>query len=338
MGHTFRRRIAFAFLGFILFLLIFGWAIGSVFGAWHSSGDGHGRPFPGFLILIGLVVLAVVLVRRGVRRTAAPIADVMEAASRVREGDLSARAPERGAPDVRDLVRSFNAMAERLETDESRRRNLLADVTHELRTPLSVIRARVEGLRDGVYTSDDEHLALIEEETRVMARLLDDLQLLSNAEAGALRLHRERTAPVDLVDVAIGAHRDDATANGVSLTGDTAPSLPMLDVDPLRIGEVLTNLLTNAIRHTPAGGAVTVRASPDGDGVAFEVIDTGTGIAPEELERVFDRFAKAPDSRGSGLGLAIARSLVLAHGGEISASSPPGGGTTIRFVLPPAQR
>jgi two-component system OmpR family sensor kinase/two-component system sensor histidine kinase BaeS len=331
-GHTFRRRIAFAFVGFVVFLLLFGWAIGLLFGTWRASGEG--RPFPGFFILVGLVVLAIVFVRRGVRRTAAPIAEVMEAASRVRDGDLSARAPERGAPDVRDLARSFNAMAQRLETDEARRRNLLADVTHELRTPLSVIRARVEGLRDGVYTSDEEHLALIEDETRVMARLLDDLQLLSHAEAGALRLHRERTSAAELVETAMNTYRAEASAAGVTLTSDVDPRAPELDVDPLRIGEVLANLLANAIRHTPIGGTIAVRARRDGERVAFEVADSGAGIAPDELERIFDRFAKSPESRGSGLGLAIARSLVLAHGGEISASNEPGGGAIFRFVLP----
>jgi signal transduction histidine kinase len=197
-----------------------------------------------------------------------------------------------------------------------------------------VIRARVEGMRDGVYRSDDEHLALIEDETRVMARLLDDLQLLSNAEAGALRLHRERTAPSELVEAAVATYRDEAATAGVTLQTEAPPSLPSVDVDPLRIGEVLANLLTNAIRHTPPGEEVTVRVSREGDQVAFEVQDTGTGIASEELERVFERFAKSPGSHGSGLGLAIARSLVLAHGGEISASSEPGAGTTIRFVLP----
>jgi signal transduction histidine kinase len=224
-------------------------------------------------------------------------------------------------------------MAERLEGDESRRRNLLADVTHELRTPLAVIRARVEGLRDGLYVGD-EHLALIEDETRVMARLLDDLQLLSNAEAGALRLHRERTAPVDLVDGAVAAHGPSATSAGVSLSSDVEPSLPLVDVDAVRIGEVLSNLLTNAIRHTPSGGSVTVSARRDGEGVAFAVSDTGLGIAPEDLERVFDRFARSSDSGGSGLGLAIARSLVRAHGGEISATSSPAAGSTFRFKLP----
>jgi signal transduction histidine kinase len=333
MRRRFVRRIGIAFAAVVAFVVVVGWIAGVVFGSWHRT-PGEWRPFPGFFVFVAFVVAGVFLLGRLLRRTARPIADVMEAAARVREGDLSARAQESGPPDVRELARSFNAMAQRLETDEARRRDLLADVTHELRTPLSVIRARVEGLRDGVYTADDEHLALIEDETRVMTRLLDDLQLLSNAEAGALRLHRDRTSAAELVETAMNTYRAEASAASMTLTSDVDPSLPELDVDPMRIGEVLANLLANAIRHTPIGGTIAVRARRDGERVAFEVADTGAGIAPDDLERVFDRFAKSPESRGSGLGLAIARSLVLAHGGEISASSVPGGGATFRFVLP----
>jgi two-component system, OmpR family, sensor histidine kinase BaeS len=334
MRRRFVRRIGLALLAVVVFLVVAGWIAGAAFGNWHDRSGGRG-PFPGVLFLVAFVVLGVVVFTRVFRRTTRPIGDVMDAAGRVREGDLSARAPEYGPREVRELARTFNAMAERLEGDETRRRNLLADVTHELRTPLAVIRARVEGLRDGLYDGD-EHLALIEEETRVMARLLDDLQLLSNAEAGALRLHRERTAPADLVDSAVAAHGPSATSAGVSLSSDVEPSLPLVDVDAVRIGEVLSNLLTNAIRHTPSGGAVLVSAGRDGAAVAFAVSDTGSGIPTEDLERVFDRFARSPDSGGSGLGLAIARSLVRAHGGEISATSSPDGGSTFRFTLPAA--
>src|SRR5215212_5321135 len=197
MRRRFVRRIGLALLGVVVFLVVAGWIAGAAFGNWHDSAGARG-PFPGVLFLVGFVALGLVVFGRLFRRTTRPIGDVMDAAGRVREGDLSARAPEYGPREVRELVRTFNAMAERLEGDETGRRNLLADVTHELRTPLAVIRARVEGLRDGLYDGD-EHLALIEEETQVMARLLDDLQLLSNADAGALRLHRERTEPSDLV-------------------------------------------------------------------------------------------------------------------------------------------
>jgi two-component system sensor histidine kinase BaeS len=332
MRRRFVRRVGFAFIGILVFVLVAGWIAGGAFGAWHGPAGSRG-PFPGVLFLIAYVAIGVFVFGRVFRRTTRPIGDVMDAAGRVREGDLSARAPEYGPREMRELARTFNAMAERLEGDEAKRRDLLADVTHELRTPLAVIRGRVEGLRDGLYDGD-EHLALIEEETKVMARLLDDLQLLSNAEAGALRLHRERTAPGDLVAAALAAHGASATAAGVSLSSSVEPSLPHVDVDAVRIGEVLSNLLTNAIRHTPRGGSVTVSAGREGNVVAFAVRDTGEGIPTEDLERVFDRFSRSSDSGGSGLGLASARSLVRAHGGEVTAANAPDGGAILRFTLP----
>ena len=199
-----------------------------------------------------------------------------------------------------------------------------------------MIRGRVEGMADGLYEPGGDDLALIGAETAVMARLLDDLQLLSNAEAGALRLHRERLEADELVETAESAHRTEAAERGVALRTQVTPDLPALDVDRVRIGEVLANLVSNALRHTPSGGTVTIAADPDARGVAFRVTDTGAGIAPDELAHVFDRFARSPESRGSGLGLAIAKSLVQAHSGTIAADSEPGRGTTIRFVLPKA--
>ncbi|HYF10900.1 MAG TPA: HAMP domain-containing sensor histidine kinase [Actinomycetota bacterium] len=335
MRRAFLRRIGLALVGVVVFFMVLGWIGWAVFGGGDHDVSGRRGPFPGFFLFIVVVLVGVVALGRTVRRTARPIGDVMDAAARLREGDLSARAREHGPREIRELARSFNAMAERLETDEHRRRNLLADVTHELRTPLAVIRGRVEGVRDGVYAGDD-HLALIEDETLVLARLLDDLQLLSNAEAGALVLHRERVSPSELVDSAVAAHAPDASAAGITLGSDVRPGVADVDIDRVRIGEVLANLLTNAIRHTPRGGAIVVRAAPDPAGVAFEVADTGEGISPGDLERVFDRFATSGASRGSGLGLAIARSLVRAHGGEISATSDVGAGTTLRFTLPAA--
>jgi two-component system sensor histidine kinase BaeS len=167
-----------------------------------------------------------------------------------------------------------------------------------------------------------------------MARLLDDLQTLSTAEAGVLRLHRERLHPADLVEDAIAAFRPRAAETNVRLEGHASAELPELDIDPVRIGEVLSNLLANALRHTPSDGSVTVSAGRTGDAVEFAVADTGSGIAAGELPHVFDRFVKTVDSGGAGLGLAIAKALVEAHGGTISAESQPGRGTTMRFTLP----
>jgi signal transduction histidine kinase len=306
------------------------WFGGGGFGPEDGGRGWSGPPFP--LILLGLLGVAFVA-GRAVRRMAAPIGDVMEAADRVAGGDYSARVQVRGPGEVSRLASSFNQMTERLQANEAQRRALLADVAHELRTPLSVIRGNVEGMLDGVYPPDEAHLGPVLEETAVMARLLDDLQTLSTAEAGVLRLHRERVDPAALAQDAAAAFRSRADRAGVGLDCRAAP-VPEVDVDPVRIGEVLANLLTNAIRHTPPGGSVRVVVEPASGGVAFTVSDTGPGIDARDLPHVFDRFVKSADSGGAGLGLAIARSLVEAHGGRITAESAPGQGTRMRFVLP----
>ncbi|MGZ4146919.1 MAG: sensor histidine kinase [Actinomycetota bacterium] len=331
MRRHFFRRVLLAVAVFFAFVLIAGAIAGALF---HAAGGTQGRRpfFPVFFLLL-LVVVGFVAFGRAVRRTARPIGDVMDAASRVANGDYSARAPVYGPREVRDLAGSFNEMAARIEAGERQRRDLVADVSHELRTPLSVIQARVEGIVDGVYQPDREHLDLVLDQTKVLARLLDDLLLLSKAEAGALTLEREPTAPSALVEDAVAAYGDEAAERGVRFELRVAAALPDLDVDPVRIGEVLANLVTNALRYTPRGGAVTISAERTPDGVTLAVTDTGPGIPPDRLPSVFDRFSKSTESRGSGLGLAIARSLVEAHGGSISARSD-GTGTTIRFELP----
>jgi signal transduction histidine kinase len=306
--------------------------LSALIGGLLSGGDGHrGRPF--VPIAIVLVVLAVIFVVRAGRRFASPVADVMEAADRVAAGDYETRVQERGPREIQRLGRAFNEMAERLGTDETRRRQLLADVAHELRTPLSVMQATIEALIDGLYPLDEEHLRLLLGETKVMSRLLDDLQTLSTAEAGALTLHRERVEPRHLIEAAIRSFAAQAGENGVRLEDRTANALPEIDVDPLRIGEVLGNVLANALRHTPPGGGIVVGAVAVDDGVEFSIADSGTGIEQDRLTHVFDRFSRAPDSPGVGLGLAIAKTLVEAHGGRIRAESGPRG-TTIAFTLP----
>ncbi len=337
MRSMFVRRVLSALAVLFVFLLVVGW-LGAVF--WHGRGFEGGPPhaarpfFPGFLLFV-LALAGFLAFGRAVRRTTRPIGDVMDAAERVASGDYSARAPVYGPREVRELAESFNEMAARIEAGERQRRNLVADVSHELRTPLSVIQGRIEGVVDGVYPADAEHLDVVLDQTRVLARLLDDLLVLSRAEAGALALEREAVAPRELVDAVVEAYRDEAAERAVRLDTSVADALPEVDVDRVRIGEVLSNLVTNALRYTPRGGSITVSASADERGVALEVSDTGPGIPPDELPHVFDRFTKSAESRGSGLGLAIARSLVEAHGGSISASSD-GSGTTFRFVVPAA--
>ena len=329
-----------AFLAVLLLLVLlaggFLFWLGTRFGA-SSSSTGHGYVPFGFAMAV-LVVAGILLVIRGARRAAAPLGDVMDGAGRVATGDYAARVMPRGPREVRQLGRSFNAMAERLEATESARRQLFADVAHELRTPLTVVRANVEGVLDGLYPADAAHLEPVLEETKVMSRLLDDLATLAMAESGALRLRLEPTDPVVLAEEVAAAHRHEAEAAGVALMVDRRWRGDTAQFDPVRIREVLSNLVANALRYTPAGGRITIAVggpgAPAGGTVVFSVADTGPGIPADRLATAFDRFSKSPDSRGAGLGLAIAKGLVDAHGGTISVASAPPRGATFTFVLP----
>jgi signal transduction histidine kinase len=289
--------------------------------------------------LVALVVLfalaAIGRITHAVRGGVAPLRSVMDAADRVAEGDYEVRVREHGAPPVRALARSFNAMTERLQHADHLRRALMADVAHELRTPLSVLQGRLEGLADGVYPRDDAQIAALLEETTVLATLVEDLRTLALADAGALRLQLEPTDLAGLVRAVGGSFEPEASRRGVTLRVAASPAEIELDLDPLRIRQVLTNLLANALRHTPAGRAIAVTVATAGEaGVSVTVADEGEGIAAEDVPRIFDRFYKSEASRGSGLGLTIAKRLVAAHGGEIAATSRVGQGTTVVFTLP----
>ena len=254
----------------------------------------------------------------------------MDAADRVADGDYSVRVKESGPPPMRALARSFNAMTMRLENADRLRRDLMADVAHELRTPLTVLQGRLEGLVDDVYPLDKAQLAQLLEETQVLSRLVDDLRTLALSDAGAFPLQKESTDLVLLANDVVHSMQ----GRGAPITPVAANRVVLSDVDPIRIREVLTNLLANAIRHTPNDGRIEVALTEAAGVVTMAVADTGDGIAADALPRLFDRFYKGPDSRGSGLGLAIAKGIVAAHGGEISADSTAGQGTTIRFTLP----
>jgi signal transduction histidine kinase len=286
--------------------------------------------------IVGVVLIGVIAfgLRRIVRGTAAPVGDLIEAAGRVEAGDFGFRVPERGPREVRSLAAAFNAMSTRLEATEEQRRRLLADVSHELRTPLTVIQGTLEGIVDGVYPADAEHLGPALEETRLLGRLVDDLRTLASAEAGSLSLHREPTEIGDVLTDVAAAFRPAADEARVTLDVRVADDIPSLEIDAERIRQVLANLVANALRYTDAYGRIELAAALDDTTVSVTVTDSGSGMDAEQLQQVFDRFYRSPESRGSGLGLPIARGLVLAHGGEISASSEPGRGTTIRFTLP----
>jgi signal transduction histidine kinase len=337
-GH-FVRRVGLILVAFFL-LTFLATALAAVLFS-GRFGPAHHRTFGPLIGLLALLLLFFLFggVGRVVRRTAQPLGDVMEAADRVSAGQYDVRVRERGSPEVRRLARSFNSMTQRLGASEELRRNLLADVAHELRTPLSIIQGNAEAMLDGVYAADAAHLEPLLDEARVMSRLLDDLQTLSTAEAGVLALHREPVEPAQLVEDAASAFRPEAESLGVAVEVDVADGLPLIQADRVRVGEILANLMTNSLRATSRGGSVRISAElADGErGVAFSVADTGPGIPPEVLPHVFERFVKAGPSGGAGLGLAIAKGLVESHGGEISAESRPGEGTRMRFVLPVAE-
>lgn len=325
------RMFMFALVAFTLFS-IFIWLVVSVVTGIANAITGGS---PNAFVVIGAVFLVffVFFGARGAGRIARPIGDLIEAAEHVERGDYTTRLRARGPREVRKLANAFNAMSARLEGSENERRRLLADVTHELRTPLTVMQGNLEALIDGVRPTDEAHLRAILEDTHVLARLIDDLRTISVAEAGALALHREETDVGALVRDTVGSFGSLADSAGVALNAqvDGAASA---SVDAIRVREVLTNIVANALRYTPRGGSISVTVTPWPEHITVSVHDTGPGIAADVLPHVFDRFTRSPESPGAGLGLAIAKSLVTAHGGTIEAQSTPGQGTEIRFTLP----
>lgn len=333
-----RRRFLRAFLGLAtMFLLV---ALAAIAGmvAVTSRLLGDGPTAPAVVAAVALLVLGVTaLVGIGVvlaRRFASPLADVMAAAEQVRAGATDVHVTPKGPRDVRRLATGFNEMVARLDSDERRRRALLADLAHELRTPLTVVRGNVEGMLDGVYEPDAERLRTVVDEVAVIQRLLDDLTILSKSDAGVLQLEIEEVDPRTVVAASVRVVADRARDAAVEVTTRTNGVPATIEADPVRIEQVIVNLLTNAVRHTPAGGSVSVTAASYHDGLRISVADTGAGIPTEDLPHVFDRFVRSADSGGSGLGLAIARRLVEAHGGTITARQGERGGTVVTFTVP----
>jgi two-component system sensor histidine kinase BaeS len=294
-------------------------------------------PFIQLSVFIFVVVLVATAASRGLRGFARPMDDLIDAAGRIEKGDYSAHIREEGPRQLRSVAHAFNSMSARLKATDERRRDFLADVVHELRTPLAVIRAEAEAILDGVHPADEEHLAPIIDASRTLEVLIEDLRALALSDTGSLVLHRE---PVDVVELArdtVTAFEAQAAAGGVKLSVVAGADTPAADADPARIRSALGNVVANAIRHTPPGGSVTVNvAGADGQVVA-EVVDTGGGIAAELLPHVFERFVRGSKSNGSGLGLAIAHDIVVAHGGQIEVKSTVGVGTVVRIALPVAE-
>ena len=299
-----------------------------------------GLPAPSAGVAAALFIIALIwAIAFGagrVRRFGLSAGDLIEAAGRLEAGDYSARVREHGhgPRELRTLVAAFNAMAAHLEEDERQRRSLLADVSHELRTPLAVRQGELEAMIDGIHPADEAHLQAAVDDVRLLTRLVEDLRTLALADAGTLALHRESTDLSVLAQEAAASFETLAAASGVTVRVDVAPDVPLLELDPLRIRQVLSNLIANALRYAPSGSAVTVAAERNGGAVTVSVADRGPGFDPAVLPQLFERFAKSADSRGSGLGLAIARPLVEAHGGTIRAEQAAGGGAVIRFEQP----
>ena len=289
---------------------------------------------------ISAVALGVLLVSILSRKLLAPVTNLSVVAQDLGRGDFSRRAPTEGAWELRQLSVAFNSMAANLEDAERQRRNLVADVAHELRTPVSNIQGYLEALKDGLLQPDEATIDTIHGQVIHLGHLVEDLRLLAQAEAGALQLHRIPARMPDVLRVCVEAVKPRAEAKGISVSLETGDDMPLVEMDGTRISQVVNNLLENAIIHTPEGGSVVVSAGSGGDGmVRVAVADTGRGIPSEDLSRVFDRFFRADPSRnratgGVGLGLTIAKQLVEVHGGTIHVENVVPYGARFVFELP----
>ena len=327
---------------FVLFLIGLGLVIWLAAGEhpqdFHHSYDGRGF-FVLCLVPLLFFLLASALGSLGFRRFGKPIGEILFGIDAVARGDLSIRLKEKGPRPLRALARSFNHMTSELARAEKQRRNMTADIAHELRTPLHIIQGNLEGMIDGVYEPTPENLNSMLDETRLLARLVEDLQTLSLAEGGQLPLHPSQFQVADLlVDVATSFSAQ-AAEQGVDLQTETDGLSAELMADYDRLDQVLSNLVVNALRYTPPGGKITLRATEETDLVCITVNDTGAGIPAEDIPYIFDRFWKGDRARtrtgmGSGLGLAIARQLIRAHNGNIEVCSQLGQGTTFSIELP----
>lgn len=285
---------------------------------------------------VGGLVISLIVIQLLAHGMVMPLREMVAATKAMADGDYSERVTATSQDEVGSLARSFNTMAAKLEQVESQRRELIANVSHELRTPISALRARLENLADGVEVLDSEAVAAMLKATERLSRLVDQLLELSQFESGTISIDRQEFKVCELVEDAIsevGPVSDD-----VRIIADVADHLAGTG-DPERIHEVLTNLISNAVRHSFAGGVVTVRAAPMPGGFRVEVRDEGAGVPPEDIDRIFDRFYRVDAARGSGaggagLGLAIARSIVELHGGTIWAAPRSPTGCRITFEIP----
>jgi two-component system OmpR family sensor kinase/two-component system sensor histidine kinase BaeS len=267
-----------------------------------------------------------------------PLRAVTQAARRVARGDLAQRVDIQSKDEVGALAGAFNEMAASLQKNEETRRNMVADIAHELRTPLTAMRGNLEGIMDGIFPASKESVAPVYDQTLLLSRLVDDLRELALADAGQLRLNRKELDVAETLRSVATAVQPQAAAQGIAVTLD-APARLHVQADPVRVQQVLLNLVGNALRHVPEGGTIILSAAPSPDGLRLSVTDTGPGISQEDLPHIFDRFYRGDPSRsrstgGHGLGLAIVKHWVEAHGGRVWAENNPAGGARFSFTLP----
>lgn len=303
--------------------------IPALVGVYVGSRFPRGGPAVAVAIALVTVIALLAIAARIFGRTIFSARQLVDATGRLAEGDYSARITADAPRSLSAVVSSFNRMAERLESEDTRRRALLADLGHELRTPLTVLQGRVEALIDGVHPSDEAHLGALLGDILTMERLLEDLKTLSLSQAGALSLHPE---PTDLEGIAADLAHAYRTAD-IDVRAEGSIGEPVT-VDPIRMREVLTNLLNNAVSALSDGGLIRILLSRQDDQALVSVIDTGPGIPASELGGVFERYRTGDTRQGSGIGLALSRELVEAHGGSITIDSVEGEGTAVTMLLP----
>jgi signal transduction histidine kinase len=292
-----------------------------------------------YIAILVAGLLAVILTLIFSHSIVSPIDALTRAAQKMEHGDLSQRVNAKFEGEIGQLAQAFNAMADSLQRVEQLRRNMVNDVAHELRTPLSNLRGYLEAMQDGIVDPTPENISSLHQEVMLLNRLVDDLQELAMVEAGQLRLN---ILPIDLeaeVEKTIAITQPEADIKGISLKANIPPDMPLLSVDPERLKQVLRNLLENSLAYTPQNGNISIEAHPQNGLVQVSVQDNGIGIAPEHLPYVFERFYRADRSRtrstgGAGLGLAIVKKIIEAHGGQVSIESMLEKGTTITFTLP----